>query len=111
MLSLEIGAKPTKGWLRGCLEAEVKPVGQAFDGQGTQRSPMTPLAPGAQALTIQVTGLKAAQAYRWRVRALGVRTLEPGGNTLSTAWLRPTFGSLSGAAYFRTASKAKPQNN
>ena len=102
MLSLELGARATAGWIRGSLEAELKPVGRAFDGQGTQRSVMSPLAPGSQALTIQVKGLHAATGYRWRLRAIGTKTMEPKGDTLATAWLRPAFGSLGGGAYFRT---------
>ncbi|HLY12154.1 MAG TPA: hypothetical protein VKW04_22825, partial [Planctomycetota bacterium] len=68
------------------MEVEVKPIGTAFDGTGTQIQPAT--SPSGSLLSLVVTGLSSGTTYHWRARGLSSTGLTsfwlPFGNNLET---------------------------
>ncbi|MEN9796382.1 MAG: hypothetical protein RL653_78 [Pseudomonadota bacterium] len=97
-------ARSPLGRVRAKAEVEVKPVGTAFNGQGTVESANWTLLEGAGTeLKVPVTGLQEGAAYRWRARL----RYHPN-DVVSQARGRWVYGQggVVGAAHFRTAAKA-----
>ncbi len=94
--SFTIRAFGRSGWGRSevRMEWEVKPLGQAFDGNGIQTTGWfdtgTPSAPHGSRFEFQVpvTGLQEGQVYRWRYRFCGNSHLFP-----RTPWFTPAGNS------------------